>query len=39
MKKILAIMAIAFALTTVMAAVTVVTYTDQAAACASGQIY
>jgi hypothetical protein len=37
MKKIFAIMAIAFALTTVMATVTVVTYTDQAAACAPGQ--
>jgi hypothetical protein len=37
MKKIFAIMAIAFALATVMAAVTVVTY-DQAAACAPAQI-
>jgi FtsH-binding integral membrane protein len=38
MKKIFAIMALAFALTTVMAAVTVLTYTDQAAACAPGQV-
>jgi len=32
MKKIFAILAIAFALTTVMAAATVMTYTDQASA-------
>ena len=33
MKKIFVIMAVAFALTTVLAAATVATYTDQAAAC------
>jgi FtsH-binding integral membrane protein len=38
MKKIFAIMAIAFALTTVMAATTVITYTDQSSACAPGQV-
>lgn len=38
MKKIFAIMAIAFALTTVMAATTVITYTDQASACAPGEV-
>jgi FtsH-binding integral membrane protein len=38
MKKIFAVMALALALTTVMAAITVVRYTDQAAACAPGQV-
>ena len=38
MKKIFAIMVIAFALTTVMAAATVITYTDQASACAPDEV-
>jgi hypothetical protein len=38
MMKIFAIMAIAFALTTIMAATTVMTYTDQASACAPGEV-
>ena len=38
MKKIFAILAIAFALTTVMAAATVVSYTDQVSACSSGGV-
>jgi hypothetical protein len=38
MKKIFAIMAIAFALTTVMTATTVITYTDQASACEPGEV-
>lgn len=38
MKKIFAIMVIAFALTTVMAAATVITYSGQASACAPDEV-
>jgi hypothetical protein len=38
MKKIFAILVIVFALTTVMAAATVITYTDQASACAPDEV-
>jgi hypothetical protein len=37
MKKIFAILAVAFALTTVMAAATVMTYTDEASACSGNR--